>query len=300
MSLFQKKINVVTHSGRFHADDVFACATLTLLHNDHIRIVRSRDENIIAEADCVVDVGGVYDVSTRRFDHHQKGGAGVRSTGVPYAAFGLVWKEYGVQVCGSQEIATSIDENIVQSIDAGDSGIETYTAIAGKPFPFLVQNAFSAFMPTWKENDDTNEGFFIAVNFAKQILQRIIIQTRDFLEAKKCIADVYLHTQDKRLLVLDERYPWEEIVLAYSEPLIVIVPTSSGTWKAETTLVVAKSFERKIKFPESWAGLRDEELARVSGVSDAVFCHTGRFIAVAKSKEGALALAEHALSMSIS
>ena len=55
------------------------------------------------------------------------------------------------------------------------------------------------------------------------------------------------------------------------------------------------AFATRIKFPESWAGKRDKDLAEVSGVSDSVFCHNGRFLAVAKSKEGALALAKLAL-----
>jgi uncharacterized UPF0160 family protein len=37
------------------------------------------------------------------------------------------------------------------------------------------------------------------------------------------------------------------------------------------------------------------DLVAVTGVPDAVFCHTGRFIAVARSREGAVALLEQAL-----
>jgi len=47
--------------------------------------------------------------------------------------------------------------------------------------------------------------------------------------------------------------------------------------------------------PAEWAGLRDAELARVTGVADAVFCHRNRFMAVARTKEGAVALAKLAL-----
>ncbi len=43
-------------------------------------------------------------------------------------------------------------------------------------------------------------------------------------------------------------------------------------------------------------GLRDEELQKITGVEDAVFCHKGLFLAVSKSKEGAVKLAELALS----
>jgi uncharacterized UPF0160 family protein len=41
--------------------------------------------------------------------------------------------------------------------------------------------------------------------------------------------------------------------------------------------------------------LKDEELQKISGVSDATFCHRGLFLAGAKSKEGAIKLAEIAL-----
>jgi uncharacterized UPF0160 family protein len=40
----------------------------------------------------------------------------------------------------------------------------------------------------------------------------------------------------------------------------------------------------------------NEELAQVTGVADAVFCHNKLFMAVAKSKEGAIKLAELALA----
>ena len=47
--------------------------------------------------------------------------------------------------------------------------------------------------------------------------------------------------------------------------------------------------------PEAWAGLRDAELAAVTGVPDAGFCHNGRFIASARSYEGIRAMAALAL-----
>jgi uncharacterized UPF0160 family protein len=48
--------------------------------------------------------------------------------------------------------------------------------------------------------------------------------------------------------------------------------------------------------PERWAGLRDAELAAVSGVTDSVFCHSNLFIGGARSFGGAVQLAELALA----
>ena len=51
---------LVAHNGSFHADDIFACATiLASFPKENIKIVRTRDEEIIKSADFVVDVGGV-------------------------------------------------------------------------------------------------------------------------------------------------------------------------------------------------------------------------------------------------
>ncbi len=36
------------------------------------RIVRSRQQGELDKCDIVVDVGGVYDPATHRYDHHQK------------------------------------------------------------------------------------------------------------------------------------------------------------------------------------------------------------------------------------
>jgi uncharacterized UPF0160 family protein len=51
-----------------------------------------------------------------------------------------------------------------------------------------------------------------------------------------------------------------------------------------------------LDFPESWGGKKGEELAKETGICDAIFCHNLRFIAVAKSKQGAIKLAKKAVS----
>ena len=55
------------------------------------------------------------------------------------------------------------------------------------------------------------------------------------------------------------------------------------------------SFENRKDLPAAWAGLRDVDLQAVTGVDDAIFCHNGRFLIVAKTLEGARALAKLAL-----
>ena len=80
-----------THDGRFHADEIFALAVLKLIFPD-LGITRSRDEIIYKNADIIVDVGHVYEPENLIFDHHQRGFLLKRESGIPYASFGLVWK----------------------------------------------------------------------------------------------------------------------------------------------------------------------------------------------------------------
>src|SRR5579863_9180565 len=98
----EEHMKVATHSGVFHADDVIAYLILRRAGQiDGIpgHFVRTRDQSIIDAADIVFDVGAVYDPDKGRYDHHQRGGAGTRSNGVPYAAAGLIWRHFGIRFC---------------------------------------------------------------------------------------------------------------------------------------------------------------------------------------------------------
>ena len=62
-------------------------------------------------------------------------------------------------------------------------------------------------------------------------------------------------------------------------------PLAPGTW--------CKASRRAV--PAAWAGLSDAALEAASGVPGALFCHNGRFIAAAATREAALAMAELAV-----
>lgn len=294
---FKKKKVIAVHDGRFHADDVFACATLSLVLDRNVQIIRTRKQEELDSADYVVDVGGVYDSETNRFDHHQPEGAGVRENGIPYASFGLVWKTYGDVLTGDPRATKRIDENLVSAIDAGDNGVSTFTKEEDMPFPYIIQRLFGSFMPTWKESFSPDLGFFKALTVARDILKREIAHSRAHVEATEKVEEVYNSTSDKRVIVLPESYPWGEVLTQKEEPLFVISSKEEGRWKIEAVTVEPHSFVNRKSFPEAWAGLRDSELEAVTGVEGSVFCHKARFLCVATTKEAALQLAEIALKV---
>ncbi|MBI5798470.1 MAG: MYG1 family protein [Candidatus Yonathbacteria bacterium] len=294
-----KKI-VVTHSGQFHTDEVFACAVLSILNKGAVEVVRSRNPDVWATADYVVDVGGAYNTSRGLFDHHQIGGAGARPNGIPYSSFGLVWKEFGEKVSGSVYVARVIDERLVQPIDAGDNGIETFS-LKGEVSPFLIQDVVAAFRPGWSEARNEDEGFFEIMPFAEKIITREIMRAHTEEEGKKHAEEAYAKALDKRIIILDDHYPWYEAIRTMPEPMFVVKPDRGGLgkWKIEAVRSDAHSFKNRKDLPRAWAGKTGVELAEVSGVPDALFCHNKLFVAVAGSKEGALKLAQLAVESSL-
>jgi uncharacterized UPF0160 family protein len=289
---------LITHNGSFHADDIFACATLCLMlekNGETFEIIRTRDEEIIKTGDYVFDLGGIYDSKQNKFDHHQPGGAGKRENGIEYSSFGLVWKKLGIEICGNQKIVDIIDKKLVAPVDAFDNGIDLVTNNY-EVSPYFIEHAFISMQPTWREGSlSENEMFFKSVEIAKEILKREIIQTQDAVLAEESVISIYKNSSDKKIIVLDKNYPCEYVLNNFPEPLFVIYPRENNTWSARAVQDNPKTFINRKNFPKPWAGLRDEELANVSGVRDAVFCHRGLFLAVAQSKEGAVKLAQIAV-----
>ncbi len=298
------KVKLVTHNGSFHTDDVFACATLELFlesKNTSYEVVRTRDEIIIAEADYVFDVGGIYDEESNRFDHHQRGGAGKRGNkegepGVEYASFGLVWKKFGTELAGSTDALEFLDKKLALPIDAFDNGMDLVQNKFAEISPYYIQHLFFTMQPTWREKQNHDEIFLRAVEIAKEILRREIIQVKDSIMAESEVISIYNNTKDKRIIVLDKNYPAQYTLREFPEPLFIVYPRSTNNfWGIKAVRVDPKTFDNRKNLPASWAGLREEELQNISGVSDAVFCHKNLFMAVARTKEGAVQLAQIAL-----
>lgn len=290
---------LITHNGSFHSDDIFAAATLMIYlesKGETFEIIRTRDEEIIKSGDYVFDVGGVHDEATNRFDHHQKGGAGEREGAIPFAAFGLVWKKFGVELCGSVISAEAIEKRLVSAIDAWDNG---FSLVENKyeVTPYFIQHAFLSMQPTWKEGEEHYDAMFLkSVEIAKEILKREITHAQDGLFAEEIVVGLYNNAVDKRIIILDKNYPFQETLNKFPEPVYVIYfKESSNHWMVKAVSKILKTFENRKDFPATWGGLKDEELQKITGVPDAIFCHRGLFLAVAKSREGAIKLAQIAV-----
>ena len=291
-------LRVGTHSGSFHADEVFALATLRLAHGA-IGIIRTRDRKALAQCDLRVDVGREYDPKTGDFDHHQ-GDAGERPNGVRYASFGLIWKEFGEQLCGSAEAAAEVDGGLVSPIDADDNGQELWSDQRFKGVvPFTLGKLIGQLGPQWDDEDREaaeQAGFGEALKLADGIIRREIRAAQARANAKDLVRSAIARASDPRIIELDRGMPWKDIVHTEAPEALVVVYPRTDDWGVQAVPLHRQGFANRKDLPKPWGGLEGEPLQKVTGVKDANFCHGGRFMAVAGSREGALALAKLAVN----
>lgn len=286
-------MRIVTHNGYFHTDDLLAVATL-LIKYPEAEVIRSRDEDIINSADIVVDVGRVYDPLKQRFDHHQKEGAGVRESGIPYASLGLVWKEFGEELSGGQREAQVVDDKLVAPIDASDNGISIVTSLFSGITPYSVEDFLDMYNDGADSLEDFDSRFSVALPYATQILKGEINRAKSLVSDWDEVQTIYDKSDDKNIIVLPLNKHWKRVLIP-TEAKFVVLPRPDGQWSARAIPVVVGDYKTKVPFPESWGGLSAEQLAEVSGVVDATFCHRDRWLANAKTREGAINLAKKAL-----
>jgi uncharacterized UPF0160 family protein len=285
-----------THNGRFHADEIFALAVLKLVYPD-LEIVRSRDENVYKTADIIVDVGHVYDPDNLIFDHHQRSFTLKRESGIPYASFGLVWKQYGGLLCGSSKTSEYIDTVIVQAIDADDNGIDIFeTKIDGIGIHTLP-DIIESFVPRHVDDDRVQKGFDRALKFATTYMKRQIKLGKELFEvALPKIRRAIKLAEDPRVLVFKKfDKTWLNFIAHESEAArFVIFPTHRKTWAIRSVPKKGQKFDYCKLLPAAWGG-RQKDFAEISDVQDALYCHNGCFLAEAGSQEGADKLAAIAL-----
>ena len=306
---------LVTHSGKFHCDEVFAHAVLRLAlglrtPGEDYTLVRTRKPALIEAGDIVWDVGTVFDVAAKRFDHHQRG-APLRADGTPFSSAGLVWREYGAGAVAAllpteaasfaPAIADIVDASVVRRIDELDNGVSASGPV--KDDTLGLAALIGDCNPSWDDpaaSGDTagDAAFLEATAMAEAVLRRRVNGIRARLAAEAIVLRAHGGGEDPRILVLDTGMPWKSAVFAHALPVLFAVsPASNGNWMVDAMPPEPGSFAQRLPLPEDWAGLQGDALAAVCGVEDAVFVHLRRFVGAARSRDGAVAMARRAVAL---
>jgi len=287
---------LVTHNGKFHADDVFGTALMLQLYPD-AEVKRTRDKAIIARADVVYDLGGVYDPEKRRFDHHQPGSP-VRDNGIIYSGFGLLWRHYGREFCnGDEGVWRLIDEQFVQQIDAEDNRQVLNISTDFNILPVSMYDVVDYYNPGGSATEEVRmQTFMEAVHMATEVLLKLRTRMVTERAALDLFTAQYAASPDKRYVVLDTYTSADLVAEANPQLQFIIFPDEAlDAWRVRAVPDVAGSFAMRRRFPESWRGLRENELVAASGVPGAIFCHKAGFLIVAQTKQSALDLLAKAL-----
>lgn len=261
-----------THSGKFHADDVFSSALLLYL-NPQITITRGK--RVPEGYD-----GIVFDIGRGRYDHHQRDSR-VRENGVPYAAFGLLWEELGSGILG-ETLAQRFDEEFVQPLDKNDNTGEKneLASLIGNFNPVWDETEAADGVTEEKRDRGLSVGFLRAVQVAGMVLENKFARYRADARADEKINQVLAmqETQggDARILVLPEFVPCQKR-LKETDIAFVIFPSNRGGYCIQPQKK-PDSMNYKCSFPKQWLGLENEELQKATGLASAGFCHKGGFL----------------------
>jgi len=307
---------IATHSGKFHADDIWGVMVLDLVFPG-CELVRTRDMARIAEADFAVDVGGEWDPARGRFDHHQKGFDGRRQSGVVYASAGLVWRTHGaacvariaqeyagrpLDMRDAQDMAWAIDHDVVQYLDMSDTG-----AARNAPGGYGLSAIMAGFNPGWIDEERAGSvaasealrlaQFRRAMEFMRDILVNQVRYRVGAMQSAELVRGGERLEGGRVLFLKNASLPWTGLVRNEMPDVLFVIAYSAleNRYMLHVVPAAPDSFVARRDLPAAWAGLQGAELAAVTGVPDAGFCHNGRFIAAAGSFEGALQMARIAL-----
>ncbi|KAJ2219707.1 hypothetical protein IWW45_009277 [Coemansia sp. RSA 485] len=320
-----------THSGTFHCDEALACYMLRRLDDyKESKVVRSRDPATLDLCDIVVDVGGVYDHESKRYDHHQRGFDEQFSADfkTKLSSAGLIYKHYGKDVIRAilkdeQISEDEVDilfkklyESFVEGIDGVDNGVSRY--------PEDVQPAYKEstslsarvgrLNPWWNEPEgDMDARFAKAMEMTgEEFRERVRYFALAWLPGRKIVEQGFESRFDidpsGQIVLFEQFCPWKDHIDTIEEEvmqknpeaakiLYVLYPDTSNAWRVQAVPERPGSFKSRHPLPEAWRGLRDEALSERSGVEGCIFIHQSGFIGGNKTRDGALELARKSLTM---
>jgi len=317
-----------THDGAFHCDEALACFMLMQMPEYvDAEIIRTRDEEKLKTCDIVVDVGGVYDPETLRFDHHQRDFKDTFSSILPHmknkniklSSAGLIYAHFGVQVIATilktkniqanseclQSLYKVVYDRFIEEIDAVDNGVPMCES--GKT-SYRINTHLSARVsrlnPSWNEDGkDADERFKKAMALAgNEFVEKVVDIVTTWWPARENVMSaiktrLMVH-ESGQVIQLPVFCPWTDHLLSLEEDLslkgelkFVLFEDRNGTWRVQAIPIQADSFICRIFLHEDWRGLRDDELCQKAKIDGCIFCHSTGFIGGNKTRQGALKMA---------
>ena len=297
--------HLITHSGGFHADELLSSVILThLFPQAQLRRTRDREWLKPATDKIIYDVGGDYSSEAQIFDHHQRPGP-LREDDQPFSSFGLVWKHFGRDYLAAlnvpeddvEVIHAKFDAKFVLPIDLLDNGAME-PSVAGLLSILTLPSLLGSLKPVFDDTSPTadDDAFFkalpIAASFVEAALRNLAAKAR----AEGVVLIAIANAGTSPILELPMGMPYRSALdLAEADHIMFMINPRGADWTLNGIKLSNDTFDQRADLPAAWAGLTDVALENASGVIGAKFCHNGRFIAVADSRDAILKMAELAV-----
>lgn len=297
--------HLITHSGGFHADELLSSVILThLFPQAQLRRTRDREWLKPATDKIIYDVGGDYSSEAQIFDHHQRPGP-LREDDQPFSSFGLVWKHFGRDYLAAlnvpeddvEAIHAKFDAKFVLPIDLLDNGAME-PSVAGPLSILTLPSLLGSLKPVFDDTSPTadDDAFFkalpIAASFVEAALRNLAAKAR----AEGVVLTAIANAGTSPILELPMGMPYRSALdLAEADHIMFMINPRGADWTLNGIKLSNDTFDQRADLPAVWAGLTDVALENASGVIGAKFCHNGRFIAVADSRDAILKMAELAV-----
>lgn len=307
-----KNIQVATHDGVFHADEVFATAILQLAFGKHMSsVIRGRlkaGEQWNEDIDIIYDVGGQYD-GDRFFDHHQGDLAARPVSGIPYSSAGLIWKHFGYWTLRTlnvpekfiERIWEEMDNDYIQGIDATDCGARELLGTVGLAREVSLSSVVSIFNA--KDKFDNSGAFTQVVAIARDILKAAIASKITVCETEAEVMKAIEESKD-RIMYLPKPMPWQTTLFASGKDKdidLVVWREKETEYRIQAVPVSLEDrFNNKVPLPEDWRAL-DNTTEKMLGGCKIIFTHKTGFIAGVSTafKSSAIEAAKEWLSLAM-
>jgi len=324
----KKKKVIGTHDGTFHCDEVMACWMLQQLEQfKDATIMRTHNSTKLKWCHVVVDIGGIYDPTSFRFDHHQRGFEGTMKSlaGMKWetkvSSAGLIFLHFGKDIISQlaqlpredvnvQRLFDKLYEDLIEEIDAHDNSIEQFEGSPRYHVTTTLCSRVEGLNPPWNAiNPDVDGAFHKAVEMCGLEFMQKLKHFKDvwipghLLVEEAMLARYSVHPSGEVIVfrhcssLLEEHlFDIEQELGIPSEIKFVLSRGKNHNWWIQCVPLTLGSYENRVALCEKWRGLRQETLSEVSGIPDSVFVHPTGFIGCNRSYDGALEMAKMTLA----
>ena len=274
--------NCITHSGKFHVDDVISTIFLSKLKENIILIRVPTVKNINIENKIV------YDIGCGEFDHHQKNRNGQRKNGIYYSSIGLLWNKFGKRYLESLNVKNIdktfqyIDDELIQYIDATDNMQIEY--LENKISPDFIKLC----NPEWNENISEDEAFINALKLADEFWNIYIKHSIAEVEA----IDIILNKISKSkecYVVFDSEIPYRKAIKLYNGNKVkyIILKSRRDGYEIRTLTDECKFKEELVK------SVNINVAINLTGINELIYVDNHAKLCCTKTLESAIQLVKY-------